>query len=420
MQARADASHAAPSGAAGEVLFLCHRIPYPPDKGDKIRSYRWLLGLAERYRVHLGAFVDDPSDWAHAARLRELCGEVCLRPLPPLRARLRGLPALLTAGALTTACYRDSPMAAWVRDLLARRPIGRIIVYSSAMAQYALLPQARGVRRVIDFVDVDADKWRQYAERTRAPMAWLYAREARCLLAHDVQAARTFDASLFVSAPEAALFRQESGPCGALAAVPNGVDHVFFAPDPARPSPFGDAMRPVVFTGAMDYWANVDAVRWFAEAVWPLVRQREPAARLYVVGARPSGAVRALGCGDIVVTGRVPDVRPYLQHAEAVIAPMRIARGIQNKVLEGMAMGRVVVTTPMGLEGLEAVPGRHLLVSADPATMAEQVTQALLGEHAQVGTAARELIRERYDWRIATERFLDVVTGDVASQQVCA
>jgi glycosyltransferase involved in cell wall biosynthesis len=153
--------------------------------------------------------------------------------------------------------------------------------------------------------------------------------------------------------------------------------------------------------------------------VWPLVRQRVPDACLYVVGSRPAGAVRALSRSDIVVTGRVPDVRPYLQHAAAVIAPMRIARGIQNKVLEGMAMGCVVVTTPMGLEGIQASAGRHLLVSDKPAAMAEQVTQALLGRYAGMGTAARELIRERYDWRIATAGFLDMVAGDTASQQVC-
>jgi sugar transferase (PEP-CTERM/EpsH1 system associated) len=419
MQARADDSRVASPGFSGEVLLLCHRIPYPPDKGDKIRSHRWLLGLAERYRVHLGAFVDDPEDWAHAPYLRELCASVCLRPLPALRAKLRGLPALLSRTPLTVACYRDPSMRAWVADLLASHSLSGIIVYSSAMAQYAMMPGTQSLRRVIDYVDVDADKWRQYAQRARPPMAWLYAREAECLLAYDARAAHAVDASVFVSTAEAALFQRQAGISGAVA-VPNGVDHVYFAHAPTRPSPFGDGGPVLVFTGAMDYWANVDAVSWFAEAVWPLVRAGAPGARFYVVGARPSGVVRALAGNGIVVTGRVPDVRPYLQHAAAVVAPMRIARGIQNKVLEGMAMGRVVLTTSMGLEGIDAVPGRHVLVADEAAIMAGQAIAALRGEHDVLGTAAREQIRARYDWRLATDRFLSVVAGDRTREQVLA
>jgi glycosyltransferase involved in cell wall biosynthesis len=149
----------------------------------------------------------------------------------------------------------------------------------------------------------------------------------------------------------------------------------------------------------MDYWANVDAVRWFATAVWPQVQADVPAARFYVVGARPSREVLALAGDDILVTGRVPDVRPYLQHAAAVVAPMRIARGIQNKILEGMAMARPVVTTTMGLEGIEAVAGQHLLLADAPAAMAERIAAVLRGAHAGLGPAARALVSERYNWR---------------------
>jgi sugar transferase (PEP-CTERM/EpsH1 system associated) len=311
-------------------------------------------------------------------------------------------------------------MGAWVRDLLARRPINRIVVYSSAMAQYARMPLAEQPRRVIDYVDVDAEKWRQYAERRRGPMAWLYAREARCLLAHDADAAHAWDMSLFVSPPEAALFRRLARTPDTVAAVPNGVDLDFFSPRLGRMSPFGDGAMGLVFTGAMDYWANVDAVRWFATDVWPLVRRRMPCARLYVVGARPSRAIRQLACKDIVITGRVPDVRPYLQHAAGIIAPMRIARGIQNKVLEGMAMGRVVLTTSAGLEGIGAEPGRHLLVADEPITMAARAAELLNGQHAEIGAAARALISARYDWRDAKQQFLDIVGGNSMQQKVDA
>ncbi|WP_295879387.1 TIGR03087 family PEP-CTERM/XrtA system glycosyltransferase [uncultured Thiohalocapsa sp.] len=419
--------HASMSAAASpalrdgdEVLLLCHRIPYPPDKGDKIRSYRWLTALAQRYRVHLGAFVDDARDWEHAEPLRRLCDEVCLRPLPPLRARLRALRALLTGAPLTIACYRDAAMAAWTRELLARRPVGCVVLYSSAMAQYAQTAEGVLPRHVIDYVDVDADKWRQYAERSRAPMAWLYARESRRLLAYDAQAAQAACASLFVSSPEAALFRRLTGVTAPLTALPNGVDHEFFAPATGRGNPFAGDRPAIVFTGAMDYWANVDAVRWFATAVWPKVQAAAPAARFCVVGARPSGEVLALAGDDILVTGRVPDVRPYLQHAAAVVAPMRIARGIQNKILEGMAMARPVVTTTMGLEGIEAVAGQHLLVADEPVAMAERIAAVLRGAHAGLGPAARALVSERYNWSAAKARFLDAVTGESEPAQVDA
>lgn len=403
-----------------EVLLLCHRIPYPPDKGDKIRSYRWLKALAATYRVHLGAFVDDRRDWAHAERVQSLCGEVCLRPLSPLRARLRSLPALLAGKPLTTAYYRDRSMAAWTRELLARRPISRVIVFSSAMAQYGLVAEADGLRRLIDYVDVDADKWRQYAQRTRRPMSWVYARESRRLLTHDAQAAEACSMSLFVSAPEAALFRRLSGVTAAVAAISNGVDHDFFSPSPERRSPYPDAVPAVVFTGAMDYWANVDAVCWFATAVWPLVRRAVPAARFYIIGARPSPEVSGLASEHIRITGRVEDVRPYLQHAAAVVAPMRIARGIQNKVLEGMAMARSVVTTSMGLEGIDAIPGKHLLVADQPAAMAEQLAALMRGDHGGLGRAARARVLARYDWSTATARFLDAVAGDRVPAQLDA
>jgi sugar transferase (PEP-CTERM/EpsH1 system associated) len=402
-----------PAAAVDEVLLLCHRIPYPPDKGDKIRAWRWLTGLAQRYTVHLGAFVDDPEDWAHADRLRAICGELYLRPQPGWTAKLRALAALPTDEPLTSVLYRDQRMGAWVEGLLRRRGVSRIIVFSSAMAQYAASATAATKRRIIDFVDVDADKWRQYAAHARPPHAWIYGREARALLAHDATVARCFDASVFVSRPEAELFRGLSGVAACVSSVPNGVDADYFAPLPERPTPFTDGAPVLVFTGAMDYRANIDAAHWFAACVWPQVREELPAARLYLVGSRPSREVLALRRDDIVVTGRVDDVRPYLQHAAAVIAPMRIARGVQNKVLEGMAMGRVVLTTSMGAEGIEAEAGRHLLVEDEPRRLAQRAIEALRAEHVAVGGAARAWVRSHYAWPGAIARFIHIVAGDV-------
>ena len=398
-------------GTSRDLLLLCHRLPFPPDKGDKIRSYRWLSALAERYRVHLVAFVDDENDWRYASRMREVCAEVCLLPLVPNRAKLRSLPALLNGAPLSERYYRDRRAVAWVADLMQRRRIERVVVYSSAMAQYVRGPRFAAIRRVIDFVDVDSDKWRQYAERQRGPMAWVHAREARRLLHHDAAIAREFDLSLFVSSAEAEFFRHLTGIDARVDSVANGVDHVYFAPAPGRPSPYPAGQDAVAFTGAMDYWANLDAVRWFARDVWPAVRERVPTAVFYIVGARPGAEVQALAGDRIIVTGRVPDVRPYLQYAGAVIAPMRIARGIQNKVLEGMAMARPVITSNKGLEGIDSGGAQVVLVADEPHAFAERVCEALLGRHGALGAAARAFVQREFDWSRATERFAALVEG---------
>jgi sugar transferase (PEP-CTERM/EpsH1 system associated) len=402
-----------------EVLFLCHRIPYPPDKGDKIRSKRWLDALTSNYRVHLGAFVDDPEDWQYEGYLRDRCEEVQLLRLLPFWAKVRGSPALLTGGSLTSACYRNRKMRSWVHNLLQRRPITRIVVYSSAMAQYVVnLAAAMEVRKVIDFVDVDSDKWRQYARRKPWPISAVYRTEARRLLASDLDAAQRCDASIFVSTPEARLFMRDSGTSASIYAVANGVDATYFEPSAEHASPFRDSERPVVFTGAMDYWANVDAVRWFVSDVWPSVRRHAEDARLYVVGARPGKEVQSLASDDIVVTGRVPDVRPYLQYARGVVAPMRIARGIQNKVLEGMAMAKTVLTTTMGAEGLDVVRGQHLLVEDEPAALAARTLEVLQGDHQAIADAAYDLVRRRYSWGVAKSDFLSIVDGGQMPKQV--
>lgn len=397
------------------LLLLCHRIPYPPDKGDKIRSWRWLGALAGQYRVTLAAFVDDPADFVHRDLLARHCERLLLLPLDPLRARLRSLPALLTGAALSVRYYRDRRLRDWLAAEQAREPFAGVFVYSSAMAQYVDGPRWAGVRRVVDFVDVDSDKWQQYAARARGPMALIYRREARRLLAFDAAVAHAMDLSLFVSDAEAALFQARLAAVGAapvaLAAVPNGVDGAFFAPDPTRPSPYPGGVEPVVFTGAMDYWANVDAVEWFAREVWPAIQAARPRARFHIVGARPVAAVAALAGSTVTVTGRVPDVRPYLQHARVVVAPLRIARGIQNKVLEGMAMARPVVTTSRGLEGLALRVGEEVLVADTVAGLSRLVIDVLAGGPGQLGNAARAAVLAHYDWPQMTARLVGLVAG---------
>lgn len=385
------------------VLFLCQRIPYPPNKGCKIRAFHMLRHLSRRYRVHLGSFVDDPVDWDHARTLREQVAGLHLSRLDKRDATLRSSKGLVRHQALSLPYYDCASMRAWVDNVLTEVRPQAVFCFSSAMAQYVLDHPRRPRRFVMDFVDVDSDKWRQYAETRKPPMRWVYAREAERLLAWERRVAEAADASLFVSEPEAELFRSLAPESARhVHAIPNGVDFAFFDPDLPHKRPFAETQAPaIVFTGAMDYWPNVEAATWFAETVLPRVREFHPTATFFVVGSNPAPEVQALAARDgVVVTGRVPDVRPYLAHADAVVAPIGIARGIQNKVLEGMAMGTVVVPTPQALEGIPAMPGRDvLLADREPERYARAVMRALeKGRDGPMAEAARRFVVEHFSW----------------------
>jgi sugar transferase (PEP-CTERM/EpsH1 system associated) len=268
------------------------------------------------------------------------------------------------------------------------------------MARYAAeVPLAPGARRVLDFCDVDSDKWRQYALSRRGPMRWLYAREARLLGDEERRRAEQCDATLVVAETEAGLLRAIAPRAsGRIAVLPNGVDTDYF--DPARPceTPFPPGSRPIVFTGVMDYYANVDGVRWFADDVLPRVRARVADALFAIVGSSPTAEIKALGNREgILVTGRVPDIRPYLAHAAVVVAPLRIARGVQNKVLEALAMAKRVVATPNALQGIQSPASGAVDVAADGDAMAGLICDRLEqgGRHV---AEARRFVLDHYGW----------------------
>ncbi|MES1925731.1 TIGR03087 family PEP-CTERM/XrtA system glycosyltransferase [Salinisphaera sp. T31B1] len=400
-----------------EVLFLCHRIPYPPNKGDKIRAYHWLRALASRYVVHLGTFVDDPADWSGRDTVQQWCDQTCFRPLVPMRARLRSLNGLRRREALSFAYYRDARMSRWVKQLAARRSLDAVIAFSSTMGPYAL--SVPDVRRVLDFVDVDSDKWAQYARTGTAPMAWVHGREARKLAAAEERLADEFDASVFVSDAEADFFRHRAPQAGArIHAIANGVDADYFSAEAGfdRLSAPGHGAR-VVFTGAMDYGANVDAVCWFAEKVWPGVRAACADAQFTIVGLRPAARVRALAELDgIEVTGAVADVRPYLAAADVAVAPMRIARGIQNKVLEAFAMGLPVVMTPQAAAGLRPV-GPEFADVVEPHQAFADAVLSRFGSNPQTAAAARGYVSRYYGWPARFDELLSLVEGASSTSQ---
>ena len=401
------------------LLYLVHRIPYPPNKGDKIRSYHLLRYLADRYHVHLGTFVDDANDWQYVDTVKQMCASTHFAALDPLKSRVRSLGALATNGVLSVDYYRNADLKEWVSRTMREHDIGRVLVFSSPMAQYAMdYPKAR---RVIDFVDIDSDKWRQYAEKKRWPMSWLYGHEARQLLAYERHVAQRFDASLFVSRPESDMFKQLAPESSArIGFFSNGVDTDYFAPSAGLVTPYTDDKPAIAFTGAMDYWPNVDAVQWFADEIFPSILRVHADAQFYIVGARPSAQVQALASRPGVhVTGTVPDVRPYIAHARVAVAPLRIARGIQNKVLEAMAMARPVVVSPQALEGIAAEPGRDIVLAQDAAQYAAAVNALLSSPDTVIGAAARKKVIDLYGWASNLARVDALLEGEPVVASAC-
>ncbi len=397
-----------------ELLFLCHRIPYPPNKGDKIRAFHLLRALASQYTVHLGTFVDDDQDWAYRVTLNELCDEQCYRPLQPRAARFRSLTGLLKGQPLSFPYYHDRALQRWVSRLVRERSIDTIVVFSAAMAPY--VQHCNGARRVLDFVDVDSEKWRQYAGTAAMPMRWIYAREGRKLLAAERALAGSFDASVFVSKAEAELFRERAPECAErVTAINNGVDSAYFDPAQDYADPYdGSGPRTMVFTGAMDYRANIDAVIWFAHEVLPLIQQNHPDAAFCIVGTRPAPEVLELArLPGVTVTGAVPDVRPYLAHARFAVAPLRIARGLQNKVLEALSMGKQIVLTPEAAAGLLPLDPDFAAVASKPRALADYAARLLDADDGQApSAAARAYVLEHYGWRRQLEQFLALVAGE--------
>lgn len=384
-----------------EVLFLAHRIPFPPDRGDKIRSCHVLRHIAALAPVHVACFADDEGDMGHEPDLAGVAASHCLiRRTRSLK--LAGMEALATGRPVSLAAFADKAIAAYVARVLATRPVGAIYVFSGQMAQY--VPESFAGRVVMDFVDVDSAKFDAYAAQARFPVSWLYAREGRLLSRFESNMARRATTSLLVTPEEAALFRERMTP-GSVAdvqAMGNGIDTDFFDPAGMAAAPGIAGGGPhIVFTGQMDYPPNINAVEMFARQVMPQVRAMLPDARFHIVGRAPTPVVRALeGINGSHVTGAVLDVRPWLAGAQLVVAPLTIARGVQNKVLEAMAMARPVLATPEAATGIPARDGQELVVATGAGGLARQ-TLALLHDQvraATIGQAARAFVLEKCGW----------------------
>ena len=387
----------------GEILFLAHRIPYPPDRGDKMRSWHLLKHLGRIATVHLGTFADDEADAGHLDALRDaMAGGLGEAYVEPRRRRLsQPIRALLRREPIAVAAFHSRGMQQFADRMLARPQVRAIFAFSIQMAQF--VPAGERRRYVMDFVDFDSAKYAEYGAGPWSAYRLVHRREAARMLDLERKTASRADLGLFVTGAEAALFRSRAKPDNAdIRALPNGIDLAFY--DPA--APFAPLDAPctgplIVFTGQMNYWPNMAGVAAFVRNVFPLIRSARPDACFAIVGRHPAPAVAELGREEgVIVTGEVADVRPWLAAASVVVAPLEIARGVQNKVLEAMAMGRPVVASSGAFLGIDAEPGRDLLV-ADGAEAQAEAVLALLGDPgraAAMGKAARQRMEKGYSW----------------------
>ena len=354
------------------VLFLTHRLPYAPNRGDRIRAYHLLREMTRWADVSLFSLVHDDEEEAESASVL-LARPVVTARVPHGRNHLLGALRMGSSRPLTHSLL-DAPDATTKLAGLVRtvRP-DVVLAYCSGMARFALEPPLSGVPFVLDMVDVDSEKWRTLAGRSAAPRRWIYSREARTLSAFERAASQRARAVLVVSEHEREVLRVLA-PDARIEVVPNGVDVEAFRPiGPPAADPV------VAFTGMMDYEPNVAAVTWFATAVWPPVLAANPQARFLVVGANPTRDVMALATrhASIEVTGRVDAIQPYLWRAAVAVAPLFTARGLQNKVLESLAAGLPAVVTSAVAAGLPAGVDRGCAVADEPDAFARAVCALL-------------------------------------------
>jgi len=394
-------------GTKKNILFVTQRVPFPPDKGDKIRTFHQLDYLASRHHVYCACFVDSPTDWKHVETLRQWCRDVAAIRWTRRRGALRGVRGLIGGSSMTGAAYQDLEMTRRIRTWCGDVDFDVATAFSSSMAPYALAAEAP--RRVLDLCDVDSMKWLQYAERARGPAAAIYRREGRSLRQFEIQCLSRFDATIVISSRERAILDQP-GTHPRLHVLTNGVEI-----PTAQFARAADCGPTVGFVGVMDYPPNIDGVTWFVESIWPRVRRAIPDANFIIVGRNPTQRVQRLDkANGVRVIGAVSDVQPFLAEMRVAVAPLQVARGLQNKVLEALAMGRPVVATSEVAAGLPVLTTDKIIIEDKAESFANRVLAVLqsdsLCEH--LARAGQSAASSQHLWPAILREYERILLGE--------
>ncbi len=385
------------------ILFLTHRVPHPPNRGDRIRSWNIIRFLQERANIHLACLTDEPVSEASRNELDRVCSRIEIQPLSSPARWLHGIFSLLTGGSATEGMFKCSKLQATVSDWGREIQFDAVFVFCSSMIQFATAPELNDIPLVVDLVDVDSEKWLNYAESASYFKRQLYRLEAKRVRQLETKIAECANAVTLVSGEEVKVFRKF---CEAenLHAIGNGVDLDYFHPASAeysKPKTGDGESFKLVFVGVLDYRANIEGLRWFCREVWPKVREQIPGVELDLVGRRPGDEAWQLAkLSGVNLIGEVDDVRPYVWNADVVIAPLTIARGIQNKVLEAMAMAKPIIASPQAIEGTGAIAGQHLLAASEPEQWVHELQNLncdrKLGE--QLADSGRDFLEANATW----------------------
>jgi sugar transferase (PEP-CTERM/EpsH1 system associated) len=375
------------------IFFICLRVPFPPDRGDKIVTFNLVRHLSLTHEVHVFCLRDGTTDDANVAALADYAHNVTAVPRSPVSEKLRGVRAILTGVPLSVALVNEKQLHLAVKAASLRFPPDFIIVYSSNVAQYAV--DFCDIPRLMYFGDLDSQKWLQYEEKHKFPINLIYRREGRLLLDYERKIAKSFSHSLVCTLAEKRDFERLI-PDSAVDIFTNGVDLERF-----RTRRIPKQAGAMIFTGVMNYFPNAEGAQWFCDSVLPLIREKVPHATFIICGTSPTAPVRRLAKRPgVIVTGAVPDVEPYLDGAEICVVPLRIARGIQNKLLEGLAMGLPCISTRCAWGGTVIGEGDGILVADDPTEFAEHAIRLLQDDQYRelMGRKARAVVEEKYRW----------------------
>jgi sugar transferase (PEP-CTERM/EpsH1 system associated) len=395
------------------ILYLAHRIPYPPNKGDKIRTFNEIKYLAANHTIDLVCLADDPEDLQHKEALQKYCRKVFVCPISKAWSKIRGLVGLFSGRSISVAYFYRKAVQQTFNRWVGSNGYDAVMCFSSSMAEYIFrsnLFHTAGQgstgeirpRLVMDFCDIDSDKWLQYSLDAKFPMKQVYHVENIRLQAYEKRVYRAFDASFVVSDLEKSSFLKIFPEAHDLAVIKNGVDTTYFAPAQGPENTFKTDNPSLVFIGAMDYHANVDGVCWFCHEILPILLTTFPGLQFNIVGRNPAPAVKKLAAmQNVQVIGDVEDIRPWYRKADVFVVPLRKGRGVQNKVLEAMAMGRPVVSTSRANGGVSAKDGAHLMLADSPADFADVVKVLLQdeGRRKTLGENARNFVQAEYDWQ---------------------
>ncbi len=393
-----------------KILYVCHRFPYPPDQGGKIRPFHMIKHLSARgHAVTVASLVRSDSEGRAAQGIRDYCADYIVERVTAVAASARMLSHLPSRVPSSMGYFYSRRLRSRIRAALRSRRFDLILVHCSSAAQY--VEDVPGVFKVLDFGDMDSQKWLAYSHVRRFPLSLGFRIEAAKLQHAEAALARKFD--YCTCATKADLSTLDSYGTQAQAGwVPNGVDGKYFRPTEVPYDP-----NMICFIGRMDYYPNAQAMVDFCEQTLPLLRARRPGLHLYIVGASPSRRVRRLGgLPGVTVTGRVADVRPYVCRSVATVAPLAIARGTQNKILESLALGVPVVASPHTARGVDAVPGEHFLTASLPEDYADAIVRLAADpvERQRLARAGRARVLSHHDWQVSMERFISQLRGSMS------